>query len=182
MSEQNWYDTISAIAIEQKKTKPKIEDVIPYYLDGNMKKTALDFVSYLHENKMKPVWASANAWKVSYKSKGVCYVRLHRGEIEKNNWNSKSWVIEPRIFNYDEYEEQIVNEKLQDIIWKNLYYCKFCHPAPCKIRNTKLLGKEVKGICGGRPPAWFWDPGEAEINCVKRLLEFEKNFIEKNKK
>ena len=46
----------------QKKPKPEIENVIPEYLDGDMKKTALDFVAWLRANKMNPVWASANIW------------------------------------------------------------------------------------------------------------------------
>jgi len=46
------YDNITYFHV-QKETKAKIEDVIPYYFDGDMKKTALDFASYLQRNLSK---------------------------------------------------------------------------------------------------------------------------------
>jgi len=70
----------SELAKTQTITKPAIEDVIADVLNGDAKKNALDFVSYLQKNKMKPVWASANAWKVSYKGQVICYIRLYNDE------------------------------------------------------------------------------------------------------
>lgn len=162
---------VNNILQKQKMSKPKIEDVIPDYLDGDMSKAALDFVAYLRANKMSPTWANANAWKASYKGKGICYVRLEK----EGFWDRKGlWVITPLIDHYDEIEDVIMHEGLQTIIWDNLYYCKQCHPAPCNIRDMTILGKEFKGLCGGRPPVWFWDPDETTINCIKRMLELEK--------
>ena len=39
---------------EQKAIKPKIEDLIPNHLDGDMKESALDFIAFLRKNKMAP--------------------------------------------------------------------------------------------------------------------------------
>jgi len=36
------------------KTKTRIEDVMPHYLTGENQKSALDFVTYLRTNKVKP--------------------------------------------------------------------------------------------------------------------------------
>ena len=61
---------------KQKNVRPKIEDVLTNVLEGDVLKNAQDFLAYIKENKMTPSWASANSWKVSYKGKGVCYIRL----------------------------------------------------------------------------------------------------------
>jgi len=164
--------------------KPKIEDIIPKYLDSDIAKIALDFVAYLRTNKMPLKWISANRWSPSYKGKSICYITLNRGAQDPEFLKRASWTLEPRIQDYSEYEEQIVNEGLQNIILgsENFYYCRSCHPASCTIRDIVILGKEIKGVCSGRCPVWFWDPGEAEIHCVKRLLEFMKQTIDENKK
>ena len=81
MSEKNE----NSLYKEQKANKPKVEDIIPNWLDGDMKNNALDFVTWLRVNKMSPTWASANSWKVSYKSKGVCYIKLLCNDRNINN-------------------------------------------------------------------------------------------------
>ena len=42
---------------EQKRTKPKIEDLIPVYVAGDNPQNAFDLVAWLRENKMSPGWA-----------------------------------------------------------------------------------------------------------------------------
>lgn len=61
---------------KQKNERPKVEHAIADALEGDALKNARSFILYLIESKMKPVWASANSWKVNYKGKGVCYIRL----------------------------------------------------------------------------------------------------------
>jgi len=174
-------DTNDDVLLQWKmKPKPKFEDIVPDFLDGGIKKAALDFAVYLRANKMPLKWISANRWAASYKGKSICYITLNRGARDPEFLKGKSWVLEPRIQNYGEYEEQIRSDGLQNVILggENFYYCRSCHPAPCNPRDIILLGKEVKGVCGGRCPVWFHDPGEAEIDCTKRLLEFMKQTID----
>jgi len=77
---------------QQKAAKPMIEDVIPDYLDGEMRKAALDFVAHMRANKMKPVWYTANSWKAIYKSKCICVIKL-RNDDWKNA--EHSWSVHP---------------------------------------------------------------------------------------
>ena len=176
------FDAISAILKEQRETKPKpkIEDFIPRYLDDNMKNIALDFSVYMQNTKMRFSWAGmANAWKANCKGKNICYMRLCVG-YESEPKEAK-WVVTPFLNHINVYLDVIMNEGLQDLVWDNLFYCKRCfaekYPKgrPCSPgRNIIMLGKEVKGICQGRPPVWFWNPDETAINNIKRLLLLEK--------
>jgi len=158
----------------QRKPKPKIEDVISEYLDGDMKKVALDFVAYLRENKINPLWSGINnRWKAVYKCKVLYYINLGREE----------WIVVPYLLNMDKYEQSIRNEELESIILDNIAYCTSCpryreiHSVskPCFPGLTKtILGQEINGICFGRPLTWVYNPDEAKLNGIKKLLEFEK--------
>jgi len=181
-------ENVSDILRTQKVNKPKIEDVIPVYLDGDMRKIALDFAAYMRENKMQPVWCLSNAWKAVYKGKCICYIRMPSGPYDnqfdqprmpEGDRSRNFWVVTPYLNHISEYEWVIMEEGLHDLISENLYRCNSCHPDrdDCALhrKDTRtILGNEVNGLCWGRPAYWFWNPGEAEINCIKRLLELEK--------
>jgi len=163
---------------KQIKEKPNIEDVIPEYLDGDMRKPALDFVTWLRENKMPPTFAGiTNAWRYSCKGKCLYYIRLsvtYRREPKK-------WVVNPHLFNIAKYEDVIKKEGLSEFLWDNVHHCQRCFPEkypegrPCVPgRNITLLGKEVREVCSGRQPLWFHEPGGPAIECIKRLLELER--------
>ena len=176
---------VESLYQEQKKTKPKIEDAIPEYLEGNLRKTAQDFVAYLRENKMKPSWMLTNSWKVNYKNKCICQMRIWADKINHFGPPGTSWVITPYLDYVDRYKAQIMDEGLQNTIWNNVFYCvhnsgrggKGCNPIKscASGRSVMLFGKELKGICCTRPLIWFFDPDEMAIDCIKRLLVFEQN-------
>ena len=165
----------------QRKLKPKIEDVIPEYLDGDMEKNAIDFITYMQENKMVLRWAGVhNAWKANYKSKPICYVRLADG-------NNPAWLssaknakltITPYLNNINKYQERIINEDWQDSIWDNLYYCKVCGNGCAPGKDKIILGKEFKGLCNGifycRFSVSFVNPDDITISRIKKMLEWEK--------
>jgi hypothetical protein len=158
---------------EQKKIKPNIEDVILESLDGNKRTAALDFVAYMRENKMTLRWAGfTNAWKAMYKGKCICYVRL------KGNSDcvEKTWVITLWLTYIEEYKESIMHEKLQNVVWDNVFNCLFCR-TPCHGSppgtDIILLGKEIKSVCSNRQPVWAYDPDQATISGIKRLLQLE---------
>jgi len=60
--------------LQQKQiiTKPKIDNVINDFLNGDVLTKALDFIDYLKMNKMNPRWSATNAWTVKHKNKRVC--------------------------------------------------------------------------------------------------------------
>ena len=108
---------------EQKKIRPKIEDIIPQYLDGDEKKSALEFIAYLRANKMSPGWAGfTNAWKATNKGGTICYMKLGAGSGASNIKNNK-WVVAPFLENLSKYEDNIINENLQPLLWENVFYC-----------------------------------------------------------
>ena len=129
-------------------------------------------------------WAGIhNAWKASYKGKPILYIRLNNKLWNENKY--AKWVITPYLVNINEYEDEIIKEGWQDLIWNGLWYCKTfasgeyygngCAPG---IDKT-ILGKELKNLCNGnffsgRNWVWFHDPDEISINCIKKLLELEK--------
>ena len=167
----------------QRETKPKIEDVLPCYLDGEMLKTALDFIAYLRANKMNPVWGGVyNQWRYNYKGKGLYVINL----CDTNpHGEKKKWAIEPYLKNIAKYNDLIITEKLQEIIWDNASYCRNvlvggCNSHGCAPGMTKtIVGKEIKNVClahagVGRRVMVAYEPDEATIECIKKLLEFER--------
>jgi len=160
---------------QQKTTKPKIEDVIPYYINGDMKKTALDFVKYLRVNKMSPSWNGANQWGTVSQGKNICYISLGNKSWRKSDY----WIINLHLTHIKNYEISIMNEGLEKIVWDNIRYCGHCSGcAPGK--NIPISGKEFKGICRDFI-LFICDPDETMVNDIKKLLEFEKKARNKNK-
>lgn len=181
MSEQS---NITRLEV-QRKIKPMIEEVIPEYLDGDIKKTALDFILHLRENKMKPAWAIHNGWKSIYKGKPIYYIRL--GKEWVNNSKNVKWVVTPYLNHIKTYEEAIINEGWQNLVWDNLHYCRSCNNGCAPGASMTVLGKELTGLCygtlySGRFPVSFVDPGETMVYYIKRLLDIEKQAREDNAK
>ena len=184
--------------------KPKLEELIPDYLDGDMKKTALDFIAYMRANKMPPAYRPSLRYKCNYKGSGICTISLPRTFGNPNpysdnefaqEWMSQeniknNWVVIPQLDHLSWYEDKI-DEKMKNIIWdkKNIYFCNGCwasnpnFPEPresCGPRPVKtIFGKEFKGLCG-RGFFWFFNPDETTIGCIKKLLELEQMARTKN--
>jgi len=188
MSEQNK----KSLYQQQKATKPLIEDLIPNFLDGEMKENALDFVAHLRANKMKPMWCLTNQWNANYKGKTICKIHLRKGDGGWSNVGRRDkdyWIIQLYRSHMNEYEKTIMDEDLQDIIWNNIVYCRKCKPKGEGKRgecsqgtNIKLLGKEIKDVCGCNWTTWIFDPDKATLNGVKKLLELEKQAREEKLK
>ena len=155
---------------EQKLIKPKIEDIILECLNDEKKQASLDFVFYIKSLKMTPRWTNKNAWVVSYKGKGVCKIYV---------WDN-GWFIRPS-FNYDYTDELmtfIVENKLEETIWNNIYHCRACgkSPATCMQKSKIILGKEFKGVCSC-VLFQFQNPNTNTIECVKKLIDYRRITI-----
>ena len=92
------------------------------------------------------------------------------------------WAVTPYLDNVGEYEEAIIAEGLQNVLWDNLYHCVKCFPdRDCARRGgmtRTIFGRECEGLCVGRRPFCFYDPDEAAVDCIKRLLELEERARE----
>ena len=166
----------------QRKNRPKIEDVIPHCVAAEQQKTALDFIAWFRENKMNPGWSGVhNAWDAKCKGSTICKISLRNPgwALTGDNERSKNytWVIKLYLNHKSAYEEAIINEGLQSIIWDGMYECTAClgGKKPCLGgRDYTVYGKEYKGVCPHSFYREIFDPDETTLNGVKRLLELEK--------
>ena len=172
----------SSLYRDQKKAKPKIEEVYSECLEGDTKKAALSFVAYLRENKMAPGWASANSWKCSYKGKGVCYIRT----------NGNSWSVTLYGDNSKEYNEFVINGNYQDVVWNSraLKKCRRCRVHVCAPNENEetftgfrmtFFGKEFENVCRGNGDTAYFDPDERIISYIKGAIDVRRLRIENNK-
>jgi len=169
----------------QNKLKPQIEEVIPEYLIGDNQKRALEFIAFLRENKIKPVWAIQNGWKATYKGKVLYYIRLPRygshfrnlKQSDGTGWEN-SWVFTPYLHNLNAYEGQVIEQNLREFVLSGLHYCVPCAHRLCPAERT-IFGSKIENLCGGDlyggMALWYVNPNESEIENLKKLLEFEKN-------
>jgi len=167
-----------AVVAKQQKNA-KIEDYFPQCLEGNMLKTSQDFIAYLQMNKMMPKFSIWNWWEASYKGL-ICSIRL------SYTWQKHlySWAVGIYLNHMDEYAEEIISEGLQHIIWDHIIPCKGCAPNCAPGTDLTVLGKECKGVCVYCPPTpiWVYDPDEATINGIQKLLVLEKKARDENAK
>jgi len=92
---------------EQKMYKPKIEDIIPEYLDVEMGTLALDFIAGLRTSKINPAWTLTNQWKAVCKGKNI--VRIGLGSWNPSDGNKK-WVVVTYLQHLNSYANTIMTE------------------------------------------------------------------------
>ena len=129
---------------KQNTSRPKIEDAIIVALTGSELKNAQDFLAFIKENKMPPSWASANSWKVNYKSKGVCYLRLTGTQF----YDVEQWHI--AVFSqFDEHLKELVlgeSDTIKAIVQNHRDGndpCGGCMPT----LDRHTVNKDYKNIC-----------------------------------
>ncbi|MCL2487795.1 MAG: hypothetical protein FWE80_03850 [Oscillospiraceae bacterium] len=154
------------------KIKQKIEDVISSTLRGDVLKNALDFISWLKENKMNPSWISINSWKIRYKNKGIGNIRIYSESVNHklpiDSWNLASVDLDHNA------ADDIFDNKFKEIIWSNVRHCVGC--GKCAPGKDKVIfGKEFSGVC------CIWlsivNPDMKTLACVKMLIEHRKAAI-----
>jgi len=189
---------------EQRLNKPPVDGFIDEYLDGDLKKTAADFVNWLRAMKLTPKWGSSiNTWNAFYKSKSIVSLRIdmwhteghHRGYYDARPGSPPCFVVIPRLNDMERYREAIFDVGLQDLIWDNANSCVYserspsygmakapgCSPGkPCAPgRDLTVLGRAIKHNCGCFL-IMVWNPDETKIDGVKKLLEMEKKARDKS--
>ena len=139
----------------QGKNRPKLEDVLNDYLEGDNLQNALDFASWLRTNKMAPQYISGHlaggmgmAWSVIYgkkdnKANRVCHIKLY------NN----SWHICPSGDYYDDFKN---NTELEQEITSTLNPCTFEPSQTCTHKcnggtghTMTFFGKDFHNLCEG---------------------------------
>jgi len=165
---------------EQKILKPEIEDAIPEVLSGDDKRIALGLVNYFRESKMKPSFHLNNTWKGVSKGK-IIYSVLVGCNSGESKWfhRNKKWLVRLWLDNISEYENTLENEGLRDFIFAHYHKCVYC-PNKADKNNGRhpktitILGEEVTNF-GCWPLLWVYEPDDAAVEKIKRLIELERN-------
>lgn len=78
---------------KQKQAKPKIEEIIPEYFDGESNQTIVGFLEFCRVNEIKCKWSATNRWKLVFKSEGIGMIYIGKSpclpgadNFEKNLW------------------------------------------------------------------------------------------------
>jgi len=132
--------------MKQNISRPKIDDVIAETLTGDGLKNAQYFLNFIKENKMTPSWASANSWKVSYKSKGVCYIRLTGTQfynVAGNAWHIAVFTqFDGHMKELLSNESEAIKEMIQSHRDENVP-CGGCMPS----LDRHTVNRDYKNIC-----------------------------------
>jgi len=164
---------------EPKSPKPNFETVITDLFDGDMLQNALDFAASLRDNKIAIARASGDAWKITYKGKGLGRILW----LGKNTWAVETYRDESQ-----EFADFIKNENLQEIMWDNIFQCRGCNPKLCAGQANKpeegftgftktFFGKEFTNTCKHWVGGVFRNPDAKTINCIEKVLDFKKLMI-----
>lgn len=138
-------------------------------LQGDVLENALNTAAFLRKNKMNPQWSAANAWKVTYKSFTVCFIRLY-GTADYHGVAKDSWYTKPFI---GDYHEDALSDELKEIVWANARPCAYC--GLCSLELGHAFGKNYDHIC--EQSIIFTNPDAKSIECVKALLELRRQNI-----
>jgi len=156
-----------ALYQDKKAAKPKIEDVAGDFISGDKLKNLMDFVGFLRDNKLTPRWQSSNSWKLSFKGKGVCFIKIIGGSwfVMHSALTRERWLV-----GYDGY----FPDELREFIWENIRggWC----PNNCKGRSRTYFGKEFHDFC----TCWAIrteNPEGVALENSKRLVLAVRNFI-----
>jgi hypothetical protein len=140
---------------QQRKIRPKLEDKINEYFDGDIRESALDFAAWLRANKMSPRWASANSWKVMYKQKHVCYIKFDVEGYTLFDYpvEERAWYISFNSFT-EYYHDFKAHGELKDIVTESLLHCKRCsqcHNCRIAFRNPDIeVTEKIKKVIQAR--------------------------------
>lgn len=102
---------------------------------------------------------------VPYKSKCLCCIKAQEG----------NWYIRPFLSCATVYEAFVRSEKLEEIVWKNVHYCRHCgRCAPG--RTAVILGREFPHVCYSIQLE-LHNPDDEALRCAKKLVEFKRAVI-----
>ena len=117
---------------------PKFEDIVLFYLDDkSQQKRALDFATWLRENKMAPYAGNRGYnWYIKYNGRIVTYIKIY----------DDTWHITLR----DEImKDMLAREEIKEVLWESIfscYNCNYkCHKWAKENYILTLFGREFTG-------------------------------------
>ena len=174
------YDPTEYDPIEQRKTKPKIEDILPLYLNDDNLLHASDFIAFLRENKMNPGWRSPNSWCVSYKGKVLVYIKLSEAAYLNSEYDFLQIVFQNH---FNDESKGLFIERFKEIAWSKVRYCNCCTDFKCAPGvQASILGKNLDNNICRHMSFLFNNPDAEEVECIKMLIISCKESIIKNQR
>ena len=124
----------------------QLEDYIKENLEGETRKTALDFVEYLNVKRLTFYKDTCDYWKdkiyywVKYEEQCVCFIAIANPDEPENLWTV--WSDDSKV-----YEDESVSDEIKDIGWKYVDYCGSCGACGGGTYK-KIFGKKFERVCG----------------------------------
>ena len=153
------------IAEKQRRTKPKLEDIIVSRasMDDEAKQVAFAFLDYCNAKNITYKWSSTNRWNLNEKGKSIGYIGIGVRKHDDNSWN-----IIIRLNELLQYEDFIQKEGLTEIICNNIHYCERCNKVVCS-KSATIFGKKYHNLCG--IGVCFKNPDAKTLDSVKKILD-----------
>ena len=137
-----------------------MEEVIRRFLDGELKKTALEFSAYLNENQLDVNKSGKTDWKIPYEECYLCEIRFE----------PKNWEI---VFFFGDYSGDF-DEGFIKTVQDSVKYCTKCHDCT-DATDTVIFGREYNNVCL-QLTIRVKNPTDAKIDHVKQLVELSKKI------
>jgi len=144
----------------QAKAKPKIEEMIAEYLDGESRQSIFNFLEICKANGVKTPWSATNRWvlKLNKNTIGMIYIGIKPcGDIKKgvqqNVWYTVVYGA-PNLIHEELSKEGLSDKEKEDIahvIHGNLARCAYHKKACSPLKPVTILGKEFTesdDLCG----------------------------------
>ena len=138
------------LAQEQRRTKPKLEDVIASSVGiaDEAKQAVFAFLDYCNAKNIAYRWSSTNQWNLHAKGKSLGYIRI-----------GKTWVIQLNHREIIQYVDFMQKEGLSETIYNNLYFCDGCngegHCVSC-TGKLRLQNPDAQMIVNIQKIVDFW--------------------------
>jgi len=148
------------------KKCPKFEDIVLFYLDDEEQKNrALDFASWLRENKMAPYAGNRGYnWYIKFNGRIVTYIKIY----------DDTWHLTIR----DEIlADMLTKEDIKEELWDSIFSCYgcnyHCERHTNELYKINLFGKEFIGTGLGICRLFtvrVHNPNDAVITALKDVL------------
>jgi len=156
---------------QQKLIKPTPESLIPELCDDDMMKNALNFITWLRDNKLTPRWTGIHTWKINYRSKYICYINFAQPQQHQKFWDVKL----NRLF-LSKYENYIANDELKSFVL-DVIQPQMCNRKCGNLKiNKEVFKKKHDKICACWPFLIKNPNGEALKN-LKQLIILSRDIL-----
>lgn len=152
----------------------KIEDDIINELPLDDQKIALDFVGYLHREKMNFVrdngyWKDKIYYLIKFYNECICFIAIKDPDEKENRWTVWSDDMDSSLIG-----EFPIEKELKETAWKHIDFCGACGSCGGG-RHKKIFGKVFDNVCGCT--FRFDNPDASTLLLMKKIVEIRKKQI-----